>query len=114
MDTSTPALWLRSQPSLVGSPPPFDTAALPAEPDVLFLSWIREAVIAGVAEPQAATLATVDAAGIPDARTLLLKDVGRQGWSFAGQRSSAKGAQLGANPFAALPELTGDRRLSAP
>ncbi len=53
-------------------------------------------------EPHAATLATVDADGLPDARTLILKDVSSRGWAFASARSSAKGAQLAANRAAAL------------
>lgn len=48
------------------------------------------------------TLATVDAEGIPDARTLILKEVSARGWAFAGHRSSAKGQQLAAQPAAAL------------
>jgi pyridoxamine 5'-phosphate oxidase len=100
--TSTFAQWLRAQPALAGSAPPFDPATLPDNPDELFESWIRAAADAGVAEPHAATLATVDVDGRPDARTLILKDVGPAGWAVAGPRSSAKGAQLAENPVAAL------------
>jgi pyridoxamine 5'-phosphate oxidase len=96
------ARWLRAQPSLTGSAPALDTSDLPADPDDLFRAWITAAVDAGVPEPHAATLATVDADGLPDARTLILKDVGPRGWAFAGTRSSAKGAQLATNPVAAL------------
>lgn len=94
--------WLRAQPSLVGSPPPLDLAALPAEPVALFDAWIRHAADAGVAEPRAMTLATADAAGHPDARTLILKGIDADGWAFAGPRSSEKGRQLTENPAAAL------------
>ncbi len=96
------ARWLRALPSLTGSAPPLDLDALPDDPDDLFRTLITEAVDAGVPEPHAATLATVDADGLPDARTLILKDVGPRGWAFAGTRSSAKGAQLAASPAAAL------------
>ncbi|KAA9156406.1 pyridoxamine 5'-phosphate oxidase [Microbacterium lushaniae] len=96
------AQWLRAQASLVGTAPPFDLASLPDDPVELFVAWIRHAADAGVAEPHAATLATVDADGRPDARTLILKDVGPRGWGVAGRRSSAKGAQLAAHPAAAL------------
>ncbi len=102
MSPGTMAQWLRGQGSLVGKAPPFDLASLPDDPVELFVAWIVEAADAGVAEPHAATLATVDAAGQPDARTLLLKDVGPLGWAVAGRRSSAKGAQLAAHPVAAL------------
>ena len=94
--------WLREQPSLIGTPPPLDATDLPGDPHELFDTWIRHAVDVGVAEPRAATLATADAGGRPDARTLILKGVDTDGWAFAGPRSSAKGAQLAENPAAAL------------
>ncbi|UOW03629.1 pyridoxamine 5'-phosphate oxidase family protein [Clavibacter michiganensis subsp. michiganensis] len=96
------ARWLRAQPSLTGSAPALDTADLPDDPDDLFRAWITAAADAGVPEPHAATLATADADGLPDARTLILKDVSPRGWAFASARSSAKGAQLAANRAAAL------------
>ncbi|OUE19788.1 Pyridoxine/pyridoxamine 5'-phosphate oxidase [Clavibacter michiganensis] len=96
------ARWLRAQPSLTGSAPPLDLDAIPDDPDDLFRAWITAAADAGVPEPHAATLATVDADGLPDARTLILKDVSPRGWAFASTRSSAKGAQLAAAPVAAL------------
>ncbi|WP_243076639.1 pyridoxal 5'-phosphate synthase [Microbacterium sp. SS28] len=102
MTTSMITEWLRAQPTLAGSAPPFDLSALPDHPDELFVTWIRQAAAAGVAEPHAATLATVDVDGMPDARTLILKDISPDGWAVAGPRSSAKGAQLAAHPVAAL------------
>lgn len=102
MATETLGGWLRAQPSLTGTPPPLDPGSLPADPVELFVDWIRFAIAAGVAEPHAATLATVDAEGVPDARTLILKDVGQRGWAFAGHRRSRKGEQLAAQPAAAL------------
>lgn len=101
MDT-TPAAWLRERPSLTGSAPTLHPESAPDDPLALFLNWITAAAEAGVAEPHATTLATVDADGVPDARTLILKDVDERGWAFAGTRSSAKGRQLAANPAAAL------------
>ncbi|KTS58446.1 pyridoxamine 5'-phosphate oxidase [Microbacterium testaceum] len=98
----TMAAWLRSLPSLTGTPPATDAEPLPDLPEHLFARWIREAVEAGVAEAHGATLATVDADGIPDARTLILKDLGPDGWAFAGPRASAKAGQLSAHPAAAL------------
>ena len=96
------ARWLRAQPSLTGSAPTVDLDDLPDDPDDLFRAWITAAADAGVPEPHAATLATVDADGLPDARTLILKDVSPRGWAFTSTRSSAKGAQLAANRAAAL------------
>ncbi|MEJ3405826.1 pyridoxamine 5'-phosphate oxidase family protein [Rathayibacter sp. YIM 133350] len=96
------ASWLRAQPSLIGRALALDLTTLPDDPVELFLRWLGEAVRAGVAEPHAVTLATVDADGLPDARTLVLKDVDERGWAVAGQRSSHKGNQLAAQPAAAL------------
>ncbi|WP_136052476.1 pyridoxamine 5'-phosphate oxidase family protein [Microbacterium sp. K36] len=96
------ATWLRALPTLTGVAPPLRLADLPDDPVLLFQDWVRAAAAAGVAEPHAATLATVDADGMPDARTLILKDVDARGWAFAGARSSGKAAQLDAHPSAAL------------
>jgi pyridoxamine 5'-phosphate oxidase len=68
----------------------------------LFAEWLDVAVEWGVPEPVAATLATVDDEGIPDARTLILKSVDARGWAFAGTATSRKGEQLAACSSAAL------------
>lgn len=94
--------WLRALPALTGAAPPLDVGALPDAPEELFRIWIADAAAAGVPEPHAATLATVDADGIPDARMLILKGLDERGWAFAGPRSSRKGTQLAARPAAAL------------
>jgi pyridoxamine 5'-phosphate oxidase len=93
---------LRAVPALTGTAPPFDPRTAPDDPAVLFLAWFDEALTAGVAEPHAMTLSTVDAEGRPDARTLILKDVDGLGWAFASTRTSAKGHQLAVHPSAAL------------
>lgn len=93
---------LRALASLTGRAPVLALDALPTDPVALFLEWLERAVAAGVPEPHVMTLATVDVEGMPDARTLILKDVSPQGWAFAGPRSSAKGEQLAARPVAAL------------
>ncbi len=94
------AAWLRSLPTLTGRAPEF--GQVPDDPVALFRSWLAAAVDRGVPEPHAMTLATVDADGMPDARTLILKDVSRAGWAFAGDRRSAKALQLTMRPAAAL------------
>lgn len=93
---------LRAIPSLTGSAPPLDTSSLPNDPKNLFLQWIEEALSAGVPEPHAMTLSTVDSEGTPDARTLILKDLNESGWAFASTASSRKGSQIAAQPAAAL------------
>lgn len=102
MDATAVSDWLRAQPSLTGTPPALDLGTLSDDPVDLFVTWIRDAASAGVAELHAATLATVDEDGVPDARTLILKNVDGRGWAFATPRSSRKSDQLRARPAAAL------------
>lgn len=82
--------------------PDFDPATAPAAPLPLFHTWFADAVAAGQAEPHTMTLATVDAEGLPDVRTLMLHDADARGWHFATHSTSAKGRQLAARPYAAL------------
>jgi len=98
----TTAARFRAVPSLTGETLAFDPRDAPEDPVALFLSWLDDALDRCVAEPLAMTLATADSEGMPDARTLILKDVGERGWAFAGHRGSAKGLQLADRPRAAL------------
>ncbi|MFD4175010.1 pyridoxine/pyridoxamine 5'-phosphate oxidase [Streptomyces anulatus] len=82
--------------------PSFDPASAPADPVPLFHAWFAEAVAAGQAEPHTMSLATVDAEGLPDVRTLMLHDADERGWHFATHATSAKGRQLAVRPYAAL------------
>ncbi|MFD7665428.1 pyridoxal 5'-phosphate synthase [Streptomyces sp. NPDC059788] len=79
-----------------------DPTHAPADPLPLFRQWLREAAEAGVPEPHTMTLATADAAGDPDVRTLMLHDADERGWHFASHRGSRKGRELAARPRAAL------------
>jgi pyridoxamine 5'-phosphate oxidase len=72
------------------------------DPIGAFASWFDHAAAAGVPEPGAMVLATADAEGTPSARTVLLKAVDRRGFVFYTNRASRKGADLAANPRAAL------------
>jgi pyridoxamine 5'-phosphate oxidase len=80
----------------------FDAADADADPFVQFAAWFAEVEAAGVAEPNAAVLATADAAGRPSARHVLVKAVGDEGFVFHTNRGSRKGRELEANPWAAL------------
>jgi len=82
--------------------PPFDPADAPAEPLSLFTAWFAEAVAAGQPEPHTMSLATADADGLPDVRTVMLHGADAYGWSFATHATSRKGRQLAARPYAAL------------
>lgn len=92
--------WIRALPTFSTPPPPVREAT--AQPQDLFVQWLTDAVEAGIAEPHAATLSTVDEDGLPDARVLLLKDVTADGWWFSGDERSPKGRHLAATPAAAL------------
>lgn len=67
-----------------------------------FKLWLQEAIQAEEAEPTALVLATVNAAGRPSARVVLLKDVSSEGFMFFTNYDSRKGQELAENPFAAL------------
>ena len=81
----------------------------PGSPLPLLLRWLRDALRQGFLEPNAMTLATVDARGRPRARMVLLKDVDERGLTFYSNLRSAKARELDARPDAALvlwwPEL---------
>ncbi|MEU6391843.1 pyridoxal 5'-phosphate synthase [Streptomyces sp. NPDC046939] len=82
--------------------PVFDPATAPEAPLRLFAEWFAAAVAAGQSEPHTPTLATTDADGNPDARTVMLHGADARALHFASHADSAKGRQLAARPFAAL------------
>lgn len=79
-----------------------DASALDRDPVQQFCAWLAEAVEAGVDEPNAMTLSTADADGAPSARTVLLKGVDGDGFTFFTNYGSQKARELDANPRAAL------------
>lgn len=79
----------------VASPPP--------QPLALLRDWFADAVVdPRVAEPSAMVLATVDAAGVPNARMVLLKGLDATGFAFFTNLESTKAAELAAHPVASL------------
>ena len=72
------------------------------DPFVLFQEWLKEAEGAEPNDPNAMALATADAEGVPDVRMVLLKGVDERGFVFYSNADSIKGAELAANPRAAL------------
>lgn len=81
--------------------PPLDREHLASDPIEQFAAWFSEAQEAAPL-PEAMTLATVDADGSPDARMVLLKGFGSDGFRFFTNYESAKGEQLAAKGRAAL------------
>lgn len=73
-----------------------------SDPIALFAAWLGEAAAKEPADPEAMTLATVDAEGMPDARMVLLKGHDARGFVFYSNQESQKGRELAANPRAAL------------
>ncbi|MFC8448465.1 pyridoxal 5'-phosphate synthase [Kitasatospora sp. NPDC057223] len=95
---------LLGRPPMARALPDFDPGRAPAAPGPLFADWLAAALTAGVLDPQVATLSTIGADGVPDARMLVLRDVDADGggWVFAIDADSPKGRQLAAHPVAAL------------
>ncbi|KAM0226510.1 hypothetical protein ACHAQD_000432 [Fusarium lateritium] len=79
-----------------------DFSTFPSAPEEAFRKWLKEAIEAGVKEPHAMTISTVDEDGCPDARVLILKNVDARGWHFAIKGNSPKGRQLAGNQHTAL------------
>lgn len=79
-----------------------DVADVDSNPIVQFHRWFDEVCRAEIVEPNAMTLATVDADGRPSARIVLLKEVTPQGFVFFTDYRSHKGQALAAHPVAAL------------
>ncbi len=72
------------------------------DPIELFRRWLAEAHEREPNDPTAMTLATADAAGVPSARMVLLKDAEASGFTFYGNAESRKGLDLDANARASL------------
>ena len=72
------------------------------DPVAQFAAWFAEAQAAQVPEPNGMTLATATPDGRPSARVVLLKSVDARGFVFYTDYRSRKGAELDANPRAAL------------
>jgi pyridoxamine 5'-phosphate oxidase len=71
------------------------------DPLALFKLWLEEASASEINDPEAMTIATVDADGLPDARTVLCKGADQRGIVFYTNIESAKGRELKGQPRAA-------------
>lgn len=67
-----------------------------------FSVWFNEALQSQIPEPNAMTLATASADGIPTARIVLLKGADDIGFVFYTNYNSAKAADMADNPHASL------------
>jgi pyridoxamine 5'-phosphate oxidase len=64
------------------------------DPFALFGEWLADATAHEINDPNAMSLATVDADGMPDVRMVLLKGYDPRGFVFYTNFESAKGTQL--------------------
>ncbi len=64
--------------------------------------WLAEAERTEINDPNAAALATVDATGMPNARMVLVKKIGDDGFWFFTNYESAKGREIAATGKAAM------------
>lgn len=75
---------------------------MPADPFPMFGEWFEEAHETEINDPNAVTVASVDAEGRPSARMVLLKGWDPQGFVFYTNFESRKGQQILGNPNVAL------------
>ena len=77
-----------------------DLADIDPDPVAQWHRWHDDALQGGVAEPNAMTLATIGADGVPDARIVLVRAADEQGVVFYTNYEGAKSRQLDAAPVA--------------
>jgi pyridoxamine 5'-phosphate oxidase len=73
-----------------------------ADPIARFQRWFAQAQASALQLPEAMALATADAGGEPSVRFVLMKQVDDRGLVFYTNAASCKGAELRANPRAAV------------
>ncbi len=75
-----------------------DRADLAADPTRQFSQWYDEALAAGVAEPNAFTLSTVDHLGRPNARVVLARCADARGITYFTNYTSTKSREVASAP----------------
>ncbi|MDY6941605.1 MAG: pyridoxamine 5'-phosphate oxidase [Pseudomonadota bacterium] len=74
----------------------------PKDPFILFTQWYAMSQTLGLSEPTAMTVVTVDTAGQPSARVVLLKEYDSRGFVFFTNYNSRKGSDICDNAKCAL------------
>ena len=77
---------------------PLRRSDLSGDPVVQFQRWMQDAVEAGIYDPNACSLATVDSSGRPCARAVLLKGLEGARFVFYSNYNSRKALHLEGNP----------------
>jgi pyridoxamine 5'-phosphate oxidase len=93
---------LAKLPSFPKELPILEKETAPRDPDILFESWLNNAIEAGNRQPHAMTFVTNRADGTPIGRTLIIKDIDANGYQFSTHRTSRKGQELQENPRASM------------
>lgn len=83
-------------------PGPLRESGVDPSPFEQFAGWLREASAAGLPEPNAMVVSTVDPDGRPSSRHVLLKELDGTGFVFYTNLSSRKARALAAHPVASL------------
>ncbi|MBI2706302.1 MAG: pyridoxamine 5'-phosphate oxidase [Actinobacteria bacterium] len=79
-----------------------DVADVARDPLTEFSRWYEQARASGLHQPEAMSLATVDANSRPSVRHVLLKRIDSRGFAFFTNYDSAKARHLARNPHASL------------
>lgn len=79
-----------------------DFADLAASPFAQFSLWMEQTIKSGLPDPNAMTVATVDASGQPSQRIVLLKHMDEKGFVFYTNLNSRKAQDLKQNPKISL------------
>ena len=79
-----------------------DSKDVDTNPFHQFQNWMDMAIGSDIVEPNAMTLATADADGLPSSRIVLLKHFDENGFCFFTNYNSRKGKDLAINPNASL------------
>ena len=72
------------------------------DPFIQFQKWMQDAIASDPDHANAMTLSTVDEAGMPDSRVVLLRNISYGGFTFYTNYHSKKGRDIESNPHAAL------------
>lgn len=82
--------------------PVLHKSALHQDPFIQFEQWFKDACDKGIPEPNAMSLATVNAKGSPGLRTVLLKFFDHNGFVFFTNYTSRKARDISRNPHVSL------------
>ncbi|KAG8842930.1 hypothetical protein FRB96_004608 [Tulasnella sp. 330] len=107
MDLTVPAAIKITTHNQYVSPKDLSPATVLPSPLDQFRKWFQEATNPSegtpkVQEPEAMSIATVNANGVPSVRVVLLKEVDDKGFVFFTNYESRKSQELAGNPHAAL------------